>query len=93
MTLRILEDGREHEQKAAYASRRHPKCVAALGNGSNDRLLLVRVKEAGGLAIAVDNGEGCAVETLLQEHVFVRGAANPLDLLLEPLRILGALRF
>jgi soluble P-type ATPase len=93
MTLRILDAGREHEQKAVYASRHHPKYVAAMGNGNNDRLLLVRVKEAGGLAIAVENGDGCAMETLLQGHVFIHGAANALDLLLEPLRILGTLRF
>lgn len=93
MTLRILDAGREHEQKAVYASRHHPKYVAALGNGNNDRLLLVRVKEAGGLAIAVDNGEGCAVETLLQGHLLIHGAASALDLLLEPLRLLATLRF
>jgi soluble P-type ATPase len=91
--LRILEQGREHEQKAVYASRHRPENVCALGNGNNDRLLLVRVKEAGGLSIAVDNGEGCAVETLLQGHVMIHGAANALDLLLEPLRFLATLRF
>jgi soluble P-type ATPase len=93
VTLQILESGREHEQKAVYASRHHPRHVAALGNGNNDRLLLARVKEAGGLAIAVDNGEGCSVETLLQSHVLVHGAANALDLLIEPLGLLATLRF
>lgn len=91
--LQILEGGREHEQKAVYASRYHPKHVAALGNGNNDRLLLSRVKEAGGLAIAVDNGEGCSVETILQAHMLVHGAASALDLLLQPLRLLATLRF
>ena len=54
--------------------------MAAFGNVANDRLLLKALKQAGGLAIAVDNGEGCAIEALISAHVFIVRAANALDL-------------
>lgn len=66
--------------------------VAAFGNGRNDRLMLQAVREGGGLAIAVDNGEGCAVEAMLSANVFVVGSENALDLLLHPIRLKATLR-
>lgn len=67
--------------------------VAAFGNGNKDRLLLRAVKEGGGLAIAVDNGEGCAVDALMHANIFVVGAVNALDLLLNPTACKATLRF
>jgi soluble P-type ATPase len=71
----------------------NPGHVASFGNGNNDRLQLKVVKEAGGLATAVENGEGCALEAILSANVFVVGAVNALDLLLEPTRLRATLRF
>ena len=51
------------------------------------------VKESGGLTVAVDNGEGCAHEAIRNANVIVAGAANALDLLLEPTRLRATLRF
>jgi len=51
------------------------------------------VKEAGGLAVAIDNGEGCAFDTLKNCDVFIVGAINALDLLLDPTRVKATLRF
>jgi hypothetical protein len=51
------------------------------------------VKEAGGLAIAVENGEGCALDAILNANLFAVGAVNALDLLLEPIRVRATLRF
>lgn len=93
LKLVMLEPGGQDTQKMEYVLRQEPRRVVALGNGLNDRLLLKTVKEAGGLAIAVDNGEGCAVETLLHANLIVHGAAKALDLLLEPDRLRATLRF
>lgn len=82
-TLHILEGDAHDWQKARYAERLGAVNVVAFGNGRNDRALLATVRDGGGLAIAVDNGEGCAVEALLNAHLFVVGSANALDLLLE----------
>jgi len=92
-TPHLLGPGRHDTEKAEYVSRFNLAQVAALGNGNNDRLMLKAVKEGGGLAIAVDNGEGCAVDALLNANVFVTGAANALDLLLDPVRLKATLRF
>jgi soluble P-type ATPase len=66
--------------------------IVVLGNGRNDRLWLKEVRDGGGLAIAVDAGEGCAVEAMTSAHVFVVGIINALDLLLDERRLIGTLR-
>jgi len=89
----ILRSGRHDREKARYVRQFNLTHVAAFGNGNNDRLMLKTVKQGGGLVIAVDNGEGCALEALLNAHVFIVGAANALDLLLDPLRLKATLRY
>lgn len=54
--------------------------------------MLKAVKDAGGLAVAVDNGEGCAPEAMQNAHIFIVGITNALDLLLEPIRCKATLR-
>jgi soluble P-type ATPase len=93
LICRKLKRENEDVQKQRYAQEMNPRNVASFGNGNNDRLHLKVVKEAGGLAIAVENGEGCTLEAILNAHVFVAGAVNALDLLLEPTRLRATLRF
>jgi soluble P-type ATPase len=90
---RRLEGGSEDVQKRRYAVGLNPRYVASFGNGNNDRLHLKVVKDAGGLAIAVENGEGCALDAILAANIFVVGAVNAFDLLLEPTRLQATLRF
>ena len=68
--------------KQKYVMKLDPAHVAALGNGNNDRLMLKAVKEAGGLAVAVDNGEGCAIDALQNANILIHGAVDALTLLL-----------
>jgi soluble P-type ATPase len=93
LVCKRLEGEGEDVQKRHYAEELNPRYVASFGNGNNDRLHMKVVKEAGGLAIAVENGEGCALEAILNANVFVYGAVNALDLLLEPTRLRATLRF
>ena len=88
-----LRTGRHDIEKAEYVSQFDLRNVAAFGNGNNDRLMLKTVKEGGGLAIAVDNGEGCALDAMRNADLFVVGAANAIDLLLDPVRLKATLRF
>lgn len=88
----FLTSGRQDAEKAEFAGHFRPSSVAALGNGNNDRLMLKAVKQGGGLAIAVDNGEGCAIDAMLNSHIVITGAANALDLLLDPVRLKATLR-
>jgi len=93
LVCRRLKGEKEDVQKAHYAVGLNPRYVASFGNGNNDRLQMKVVKDAGGLAIAVENGEGCALEATLNANIFVHGATNALDLLLDPTRLRATLRF
>src|SRR5260370_7763826 len=79
-----LGDGPHDVEKEEYVMQLDPRHVAAFGNGNNDRRMLQAVKQAGGLAVAVDNGEGCAYDALQNSDLFFIGAINPLALLLSP---------
>ena len=95
LTLHLLDAGMSHDrQKLQYLTDNgiEPRQVAAFGNGNNDRLLLKAVKEAGGLAVAVDNGEGCALDAILNANLFIHGSENALDLLLQSDRCKATLR-
>lgn len=72
----ILSTEKQDLEKQEYVKHCDPRHVAAFGNGNNDRLLLKTVKASGGLAIAVDNGEGCAVDALLNAHLFMSVTAE-----------------
>lgn len=89
----LRNDGRHDKQKQRFVLKYDPKRVAVFGNGNIDRLMLKTVRNAGGLAVAVDNGEGCAVDAILNANVFVHGSEQALDLLLEPNSLKATLRF
>jgi soluble P-type ATPase len=93
LTPDFLTKKRHDFEKQDYVEKLDPQHVAAFGNGNNDRFLLKAVKKAGGLAIAVDNGEGCATDALLNANLFIMGTVNALDLLLEVTSCKATLRF
>ena len=94
LTPHILSGADHDRQKEQYPQDKglDYQYIVALGNGNNDRLLLKRVKAAHGLAIAIDNGEGCAWDAIQGAHLFISGIVNALDLLLEPTRCKATLR-
>ena len=88
----MLETSEHDEEKRLYVSSREPQRIAAFGNGRNDALMLRTIRDAGGLAIAVDNGEGCAIEALQSAHIFITSITSALDLLLDTTRCKATLR-
>jgi soluble P-type ATPase len=91
---RLKGPGGDHDlQKRRFLNAFDARSVVALGNGNNDRLLLKSVKEAGGLAIAVENGEGCAADAIQSANMLIFGASNALNLLLRTDRLRATLRF
>ena len=91
--LHRLPSGEKHDiKKQNHVQCLGPARIAAIGNGNNDALMLNTVKDAGGLAIAVDNGEGCAVAAIQNANLFIVGIANALDLLLDRTRLKATLR-
>jgi soluble P-type ATPase len=92
--VHLLRDGRRNDRdKQRFVLKCEPKHVAAFGNGNIDRLMLKTVRDAGGLAVAVDNGEGCALDAIRSANIFIHGSEQALDLLLEPDRCKATLRF
>ena len=81
--------GENHDiQKEAYIRKLNAEKVIAFGNGNNDRKMV----KAAQVGLAVSQGEGCAVETLLAADVHVTDANIGLDLLLHPRRLKATLR-
>jgi soluble P-type ATPase len=72
----LLRKKRHDLEKQAYVKKFNLKKLAVFGNGNNDRFMLRTVKRGGGLAIAVDNGEGCAIDALRQSTLIIRGAVS-----------------
>jgi soluble P-type ATPase len=72
-------DRRNDKEKQQFVLKREPMHVAAFGNGTIDRLLLKTVSDAGGLAVAVDSGEGCALDAMLNANILVLGSEQALD--------------
>ena len=68
--------------KLKYVEGLNPRHMAAFGNGNNDRLMLPITRNAGGLSVAVDNGEGCARDAFMNADLMIAGASNALNLLL-----------
>ena len=62
--------------------------VVAIGNGRND----LRMVEAAALGVAVLQGEGSSMETVLKADVVCTSILDALDLLRRPKRLIATLR-
>lgn len=86
--LAILPPGHQDSAKLRYVENLGAARCACIGNGRNDRLMLA----AAGLGIAVVQGEGAVVETLLAAQVAAPDIQAALGLLLHPARLIATLR-
>jgi len=86
--LSVLQEGRQDVGKHSYVENLGADCVAAIGNGRNDRLML----KAAALGIAVVQIEGAALATLRAADVVVPNIIAALELLQHPLRLVATLR-
>jgi soluble P-type ATPase len=87
-TLKIIGRQRQDEAKLAYARNLGLSRVLAIGNGSNDSLLL---KEAA-LGICVIQGEGAAFKSMQAADIVCGDINAALEMLLRPHRITATLR-
>lgn len=62
--------------------------VTAIGNGSNDKLMLQQAR----LGIAALQNEGTSLQTLMSADVVTTSINDALDLLLKPKRLVATLR-
>lgn len=86
--LSVLASGAQEVAKLRYVEALGADQCVCFGNGRNDRLMLGAAR----LGIAVMQGEGAAVETLLAAKVAVPDIAVAFGLLLNPVRLIATLR-
>jgi len=84
----ILKRDNQKLQKLQFITKLGKQKVIAIGNGTNDLLML---KNAA-LGIAVIQKEGASSKTMYNADVVCKDITDALDLLLNPLRIVATLR-
>jgi P-type E1-E2 ATPase len=86
----IIKVGKEGSgaEKAKIIQELGPEKIVAIGNGSNDVLML---KEAA-LGIGVIGEEGCSKDILKEADFVVKNVTDALSILLHPERIVATLR-
>ena len=86
--MTVLSGQNLDEQKERYVQALGANRVIAIGNGANDRRML----KVSRLGIAVTEGEGCAIDALINADIHVRSIIDGLSLLLNTKRIVATLR-
>ena len=84
----ILHEGDEAEQKAEFVRRLGADRCIAIGNGSND---LIMLKESA-IGICVIGREGASAAALVAADVVASDIRDALDLVLKPQRMVATLR-
>jgi len=87
-SLTVLPAKRQTRAKLDYVENLGPRATVCIGNGANDRLMLLACR----LGIAVVQREGAAGQTVAVADVVVSSILDALDLLLNPLRLVATLR-
>lgn len=86
--VKVLESMDHTTEKADYLLQFNTQEIIAIGNGTNDHLMLERAH----LGIAVIGFEGAAIQTLLSADLVVNSIEDAFGLLLEPQRLKATLR-
>lgn len=84
---RITPNG-EAEQKVEFVQKLGSSGVAAIGQGTNDRLML----KGAALGICILSPEGTAIEAMLNSDILVPDILSAFDLFLIPDRLKATLR-
>lgn len=86
--FKIVNAASQDVQKEMYVNNLGKANVIAIGNGSNDSLML----EASGLGIVVIQKEGASVKALISADIVCNSIMDALELLTNPQRIVATLR-
>lgn len=86
--LKILSRPVGTQEKEKFVETLGAEGVVAVGNGTNDSLMLARAA----LGIVILGPEGASAKSMLSADVMVRDICDGLDLLLNPKRLIATLR-
>jgi len=84
--LKILTSSNHTEEKESFV--KELKNVFAIGNGSNDSLML----KAADIGVCVIEDEGASVKSVLNADIVCKSIENAFELLIKPKRIIATLR-
>ena len=88
ITVKVLHSDDHTEEKSDYIQSLGAAHCIAVGNGSNDRVMLKKAA----LGIALIGSEGCSTRTLASSDVVCTGIGDALELVLSPKRMIATLR-
>jgi len=88
ISIKILNSDDHTEEKAAFIESLGAENCIALGNGNNDRKMLL----SAAVGIAVLGDEGCSTQTLINSDLVCKSAQEALSLLIHPKRLIATLR-
>jgi soluble P-type ATPase len=88
ISMHILEEGNQCQQKKVFVTRLGASKTVAIGNGYNDHLML---KEAI-IGIAVLQKEGLSYEALANSDLVFGSIFDALDCIRYPMRLIASLR-
>lgn len=84
----VLDPTFQDVQKEEYVLELGEKEVVAIGNGSNDALML----KSAALGIVVLQKEGASVKAMINADIVCQNIIDALDLLIHPVRITATMR-
>ncbi len=88
ITVKILHSDNHTEEKSGYIQTLGREHCIAVGNGSNDMLMLKNAL----LGIALIGNEGCSTRTLNSSDIVCTDISDALELALSPKRLIATLR-
>jgi len=88
ITVKILHSNDHTGEKSNYIQALGAEQCIAVGNGSNDMLMLQNAM----LGIALIGNEGCSTRTLKSSDVVCTNISDALELVLNPKRLIATLR-
>ncbi len=86
--IKVLQSGNHTNEKAEFIKTLGADTCAAVGNGSNDMLML----KSAALSIAILGEEGCSKETLFNSDIVCKSITDAMELFLYDKRLIATLR-
>ena len=88
ITVKVLHSDDHTREKSDYIEALNAESCIAVGNGSNDMLMLQNAV----LGIALIGHEGCSSRTLNSSDIVCSNISDTLELILSPKRMIATLR-
>ncbi len=88
VTVKVLNTQNHTKEKANYVAQLEANKCAAIGNGNNDKEMLLSAS----VAIAVLGDEGCAKDALFNADVICKNIEDALSLFIHTKRLIATLR-